>query len=95
MYSHHPILHRLKLWFLELVAHFLDSAGDDGVRVHIGTSSGYRGGGSDPSISINVKGNGDDYDGRGRWWGHGDRDGGIRLNIGTGDKRRRPWWIKK
>ena len=84
----------MKLWFLRLIAHFLDSAGDDGVRVHIGTSSGYRGSG-DPSISINVKGNGDDYDDRGRWWDHGERDGGIRLNIGTGDKRRKPWWIKK
>merc|ERR1712038_1284852 len=47
----------LKLWFLKLIAKFLDST-DDGVHVHIGTSSGHRGGGGEHEIHVNVKGEG-------------------------------------
>ena len=86
----------MKLWFLKLIAKFLDSAGD-GVQVHIGTSSGHRGG--DPSIRVNVKGNngGAGGDDDRRWWSLGERNsgGGIRLNIDTADKRKKNWWDRK
>ena len=84
----------MKLWFLKLIAKFLDSA-EDGVQVHIGTSSGHRGG--DPSIRINVKENNGGRDGDRRWWSLGERNsgGGIRLNIDTADKRKKNWWDRK
>ena len=87
----------MKLWFLKLIAKFLESAGDDGVQVHIGTSSGHRGG--DPSIRVNVKGNDGGRDDEMRRWtfgGERNNGGGIRLNIdAAADKRNRKWWDGK
>ena len=57
------------MWFLKLLAKFLEST-DDGVHVHIGTSSG---GGGEHEIHVNVKG-----DGRERpWRDFGDRNSGV------------------
>ena len=67
------------MWFLKLIAKFLDST-DDGVHVHIGTSSGHRGGGGEHEIHVNVKGEGREAP----WRDFGDRNSGV---VGGGGIR--------